>query len=243
MEPVLYEEMFRMEQHYWWHRGKRYFIHRLLRRFLQGAKGRLLIPGVGTGYLQMELQGRYEVVGLDFSAQALSFCKSRGCEKLALADLEQGLPFAPDSFDGILAFDVLEHLEQDDRFLCECFRVLRPGAFLLVGVPAFPAMWSLWDEMLHHKRRYLRRGLSRQISGHRFDLVYANYYNMLSYPPAFVIRKLKKHLGCSSSEFVRLPEPANKMMTAVFQAELAASLRIPLPFGLSCAAVGRKPLS
>jgi SAM-dependent methyltransferase len=48
---------------------------------------------------------------------------------------EGHLPFATGYFDCVVAIDVLEHLDEDQGFLHELRRVLRPGARAIVTVP------------------------------------------------------------------------------------------------------------
>ena len=54
------------------------------------------------------------------------------------------LPFEAESFDAVLTFDVLEHVQSPRATLAECFRVLRPGGYLCVVFPSY------WQPMEHH---------------------------------------------------------------------------------------------
>ena len=53
--------------------------------------------------------------------------------------------------------DVLEHLDDDDAALREMIRLTRPGGLIVITVPALRWLWSDWDVVLHHRRRYHRR--------------------------------------------------------------------------------------
>ncbi len=64
------------------------------------------------------------------------------------------LPFRAQSFDAVLAFEVLEHIEDDQLVLDEMARVLRPGGIVAVSVPLHAALWSELDEACAHVRRY-----------------------------------------------------------------------------------------
>jgi SAM-dependent methyltransferase len=64
------------------------------------------------------------------------------------------LPFRAQSFDAVLAFEVLEHIEEDQHVLDEMARVLRPGGIVAVSVPLHAALWSELDEACAHVRRY-----------------------------------------------------------------------------------------
>ena len=243
MDSGLYREMYELEAEYWWHRGKRFLVRRLLRRLYRSSSGRprLLIPGVGTGYLHAELQASFGVIGVDISAESLAFCRARECENLACTDLEQGLPFRDGSFDALLALDVVEHIEDDGLFLAECLRVLKVGGHLVLSVPAFPFLWSSWDEILHHRRRYRLGGLAAILRSHGFDVTYGNYFNLLAFLPAIATRYYRRLTNAQTSEFFPIPRTANGILTKAFELDIVAALALPFPFGLSCVSVARKP--
>jgi SAM-dependent methyltransferase len=63
------------------------------------------------------------------------------------------LPFPDDSFDRVVASEVLEHIWADERAMAELVRVLRPGGSIAVTVPSrFPerVCWAL-DTAYHDK--------------------------------------------------------------------------------------------
>ena len=64
------------------------------------------------------------------------------------------------SLDLVVAFDVLEHIEDDDAAVREVLRALRPGGHYLVAVPCDPKLWSAHDEAVGHVRRYTRPTLT-----------------------------------------------------------------------------------
>lgn len=73
------------------------------------------------------------------------------------------LPFRARSFDAVLAFEVLEHVEDDQRVLGEIARVLRPGGIVAISVPLHAALWSELDEACAHVRRYEPADLWRNL--------------------------------------------------------------------------------
>ena len=72
--------------------------------------------------------------------------------------LPDGLPFEPASFDLVCAFDVIEHVDQDQASVTALGQLLKPGGYIATTVPAQPWMWSRHDELHHHKRRYRMHG-------------------------------------------------------------------------------------
>ncbi len=64
------------------------------------------------------------------------------------------MPFADGVFDGVLAFEVLEHIERDEDVVAEVARVLRPGGLAVISVPLHMAWWSAMDDACAHVRRY-----------------------------------------------------------------------------------------
>jgi len=70
------------------------------------------------------------------------FPADRNTEKIDLTHMPL---FADSSIDAIVAIDVFEHVPDDDRAFRECRRVLRPGGYLIMSVPA-PDHFTQTDE-------------------------------------------------------------------------------------------------
>jgi SAM-dependent methyltransferase len=87
---------------------------------------------------------------IDASAHALARLAARGGRT---ATAGGAFPFPHDSFDAVLAFEVLEHVEDDTGLLTEMSRVSRPGGMLILSTPVHAAMWSPLDEACGHVRR------------------------------------------------------------------------------------------
>jgi SAM-dependent methyltransferase len=89
---------------------------------------------------------------LDISTRALSKLRDRGAQ---VAQGEVGsLPFADGTFDLVCAFDIIEHVEDDGGALSELSRVAKSGGALLISIPLHISMWTPFDDLVGHKRRY-----------------------------------------------------------------------------------------
>jgi SAM-dependent methyltransferase len=87
---------------------------------------------------------------IDASPHALRRLAARGGRTVAAGGT---LPFPDGSFDAVLAFEVVEHVEDDVGLLAEMARVSRAGAVLILSTPVHPSMWSPLDEACGHVRR------------------------------------------------------------------------------------------
>lgn len=66
-------------------------------------------------------------------------------------------------FDFLLLLDVLEHIDDDSRFLTQALKFLKPGGMVIISVPAFQWLWSPVDEAAEHLRRYNKGEMNRII--------------------------------------------------------------------------------
>ena len=192
MNPAEYARMHALETEYWWFAGRRAIVAGLLadvpKANVPGGLS-LLDIGCGTGanlpMLRTAAGEDGRVVAMDFSPLALAF--AQGHPESSGVQLLQGdalhLPFRNASFDRLTMLDVLEHLSDDTRALCEVRRVLKPGGALVFSVPAYQHLWSAHDEALHHFRRYEYRGLRELLKESGFE-VYRLSFAMSLMPPA-----------------------------------------------------------
>lgn len=94
----------------------------------------MLDIGCRTGALTRAYADGNQVVGLDVDRTALAEAEQLGIETV-WGDLDQGLPFEDESFDVVVAGEVLEHVRFPDLLLSEVGRVLTPGGTLVGSVP------------------------------------------------------------------------------------------------------------
>jgi len=108
--------------------------------------------GWGTNLEALEAAG-YEVTGLDVSRKVLETL-DRADRKLIEADLSQPLPTGSRTYDCVLALDVIEHIDDDCQAARQLGRLVKPGGRLLFSVPALPELFSEFDDVQGHRRRY-----------------------------------------------------------------------------------------
>jgi SAM-dependent methyltransferase len=99
-----------------------------------GRGKRVLDLGCRSGALTRHFLDGNSVVGLDVDAAALEKARALGIEPVQ-GDVEEPLPFEDESFDAVVAGELLEHLRFPDALVAEIGRVLRPGGVLVGSVP------------------------------------------------------------------------------------------------------------
>lgn len=253
MRHDLYEDLYIKEQDYWWHVGKRAIVYSLLDRYLPKGKTkeerRALDLGCGAGLNLDHLAEYAQPVGTDFSEEALRFCLARGHKMLCKADAAH-LPFGDREFNIITALDVVEHLDDDLVALTELKRTMRRGGLLIVSVPAYPALWSYWDDILGHRRRYTVPAMRRVVEQAGLRVRKASYSNTAILAPTVAVRVLKSvrqqaagRSGDGSdpeTDFMPVPSIVNQALIKYYEWEASTLARRKLPFGLSVVCVAQR---
>lgn len=243
MNSEEYANLERVEGTHWYYVAKRAFVRDwILRVRPPQPTDELLDCGAGTGRFALEMQRFCRTRVLDDHAESLDRLRERFPADRVHALSGPRLPLADASVQYVTALDVLEHIPDDAAALAEMARVLAPGGLCVATVPADMALWSDWDEVLHHQRRYDRRGLVKLFSNPSWEILHVNYTNVLAYPAVWALRKWRRlrpaAAGATRAED-RIPAAAiNALLRASFQG-LAMS-RLPFPFGVSLLLVARR---
>jgi len=193
--------------------------------------------------LLSELADYGQIAGLDISEEALSFCKRRGLKDLIKSDFSKPLPIRSNSQHVVTCLDVAEHVDNDRSLFDEFYRILACGGYLFVTVPAYPRLWTYWDEILAHKRRYTKRELTEKLIASGFEMERISYFYSFLLPIAVVFRILKSLFGDRkklTSDLIPISLPVNEFLLFIAGLERQVLRFGTLPFGLSLVCVCKK---
>ncbi|WP_327590606.1 class I SAM-dependent methyltransferase [Nonomuraea sp. NBC_00507] len=200
-----------VEDRHWWYRERRAILARELRRL--GMPGRALDVGAaGGGNTRVLVRHGWDALIADYSETAVGLARERGLSAIHADACD--LPLPDESFDLVLAFDVLEHIEDDGTAARELTRVLKPGGTALITVPCDMALWSAHDVASGHVRRYSRESLCALLTEQDLALDRVWSWNVLLRP---VVARRRKHT--SGSDVMEMPFLVNLGLTAVIVAE------------------------
>ena len=125
------------------------------------------------------LRPRFPIKGshfVDISVPAVAKLRARGAS--AVLGLVSALPFPNGAFDLVCAFDIVEHVDDEDGAWSELSRVSGPDAVLLLSVPLHPSHWTAFDDFVGHRRRYEPQRLAAKLMEHGFAVEQSAVYGM-----------------------------------------------------------------
>jgi SAM-dependent methyltransferase len=125
-----------------WH-GQPGYYRDVTRHFARGTK--ILDVGCGSGWLADHFD---DYTGVDGSPDAVRSATAQG-RNVALADVDEPLPFADGSFAGVVLKDLLEHVRDPVAVVGEVRRVLAPGGLVFASSP--DAQRWVWDDYTHRR--------------------------------------------------------------------------------------------
>ncbi len=242
--PERYPLMARLESGSFWFRSRNKLILWILKRRFPQMKTFFEI-GCGTGFVLSGVHSAFPEVSLSASEidpAGLPFVR----QKVESADIFQmdarRIPFR-EEFDVIGAFDVIEHIEEDEEVLSQIYNACKPGGGVIITVPQHPSLWSEVDVFTCHKRRYTKNELVGKIQRAGFEVIETTSFVSLLLPLMLLSRlkiKSKKEDFDPMREW-SLPGFLNRILEWVMGFErilIKAGLRFPAGGSLLC--VGKK---
>jgi len=152
-----------------WESARGYIVKDILDAKLSKPNITVLDVGCGDGYLVTELAKQYssnKFIGLDPKIKAGHSFLMVPRKRLNIEFIDDFKQIPPSvSVDLVMLLDVLEHIEDDERFFEELLKnvTFSNKAEILITVPSFNFLWSNRDDFLKHFRRYSLNSLSKLV--------------------------------------------------------------------------------
>lgn len=188
-----FSELVRLEKDNFWFRARNKLILWALRTHKHDASNFLEV-GCGTGFVLSAIartSPEVELSGSEIFLAGLSHATKRVPTANFMQMDARKVPFV-EEFDAIGAFDVLEHIEEDDLVLSQLHSALKPGGILLLTIPQHPWLWSASDEHACHVRRYTKNEIEKKVKWAGFNLIRSTSFVTTLLPAMIISRLLNK---------------------------------------------------
>ncbi|WP_157195770.1 class I SAM-dependent methyltransferase [Bradyrhizobium sp. YR681] len=243
-DPKAFDELAALEPGHFWFVARNELIVGLAGKYFPQAR-RFLEVGCGTGFVLRGIANARDwdrLAGSELHPSGLVHARKRLPETVELVQMDARNIPAAGLFDLIGAFDVIEHIADDEAVLRAMRGATASGGGAIIAVPQHRWLWSRSDEVAHHERRYERGELEQKLRRNGFEVLFSSSFTALLLPLMVASRALGR--GKQSSESVNhefmLDHRINGLLTAILRTEVRITLAgLAWPAGGSRVVVAR----
>ena len=184
-----YPQLARVEETSFWFQSRNRLLSWALGNFYPATQS-LLEIGCGTGFVLQEFRSsfpRLKLAGSEILCDGLEIALRRVPQASLFQMDARRIPFE-EEFDVIGAFDVLEHIEEDDVVLEQMYKATKPAGGIILTVPQHQWLWSETDKVDGHYRRYRRVDLRRKVQKAGFRVLAMTSFVSLLLPLMWLVR-------------------------------------------------------
>ena len=241
-----FEELASLEERNFWFRARNQVIAWAVATYFPKARSFFEV-GCGTGFVLSSLARSLpdlELYGSELFAEGLLFA-ARRLPRATLLQMDARAIALAESVDVIGAFDVLEHIREDECVLREMLHAVRPGGGVVITVPQHQFLWSRQDECAHHVRRYSAAELRSKLLAAGFAVAKMTSFVSLLLPAMFLSRIKKQRAATfDPMDELKIGRLTNAVLAGVLSIELSLIRRgVSFPAGGSLLAVAYRQRS
>jgi len=179
--------------------------------------------GCGTGFvLQAVARARpsMALAGSDVGDGGLTYARTRVPGATFFVG-DATTIHVPRTYDVVGAFDVLEHIRNDEAALRALAAAVEPGGGLLLTVPQHRWLWSQADDYRHHVRRYRRRELVARVTAAGFTVLRVTSFVSLLLPLMAAVRLRERRGSFDPMTGLHVPRVLNEALQSALTIERA----------------------
>ena len=227
-DPKHFDELSKLEAEFFWFVVRNELIVGLVNKFFPDAR-RFLEIGCGNGAVLRAIANsrRWErLVGSELHPSGLAYARKRLPPEVEFVQMDARNIPGIGIFDLTGAFDVIEHIADDEGVLRRMRAATQTEGGTIIAVPQHPWLWSDADDLAHHQRRYRRGELEAKLCRNGFEVLFSSSFTALLLP-VMVASRLMRRGGAQDadvfSEF-RLNPHVNDAFTAILRTEVRMTL-------------------
>lgn len=242
-DPRSFDPLAAIEAEHFWFVTRNELIVGLIDKYFPQAR-RFLEVGCGNGTVLHAIAASRtweRMVGSELHPSGLVHARRR-LPNVEFVQMDARSIPASGVFDLTGAFDVIEHIADDDAVLRGLRAATQLGGGTIVAVPQHPWLWSRTDELAHHERRYRCGELEKKFRRNGFDVLFSTSFTALLLP-LMAVSRLKGRGKLNNDDIDRefMVNPSiNRMFIGLLRAEVKLTLAgMAWPAGGSRLVVGR----
>ncbi len=244
MEKNEYAAMYELETEYWWYKALSELVESNIKKIFKDKELDILDAGCGTGRMVEILSSYGHVEGVDYSEEAIKFCKKRGLENVKIEDLNNWNPNSK-LYDVIISLDVIYHagIEDDIEVLNKFQNALNKNGTLILNLPAFNILRRRHDRQVFGKRRYRKKSMIKSLENAEFDVRKISYRLPHLFFVILIKKTIEKLAGFpeAKSDLNPLPPWLNTLLLFTNRIEnKLINLGVSIPLGSSLFIIANK---
>lgn len=206
------EKYYELEEKSWWftHRAK---VFTLIARKCFSAQKPICDIGGSNGFNSLKLQeAGFSTILIEPTKYACEIAQRRGIKTVVNKEFQE--------YDGIIqqfvCLDVIEHIEDDRKFLREIFSKSDEDVVGIVAVPSFMCLWSSEDDIDGHFRRYSIDEFVEKLEETGYKIIYVSYLFEFLFLPVLIRRHIMEKLHLVKKVYERSKEEEDKVTNSQF---------------------------
>lgn len=241
-----FKELAELEEGNFWFCVRNKLIFWIMHKYSPGIKSFFEI-GCGTGFVISGISKQFpdlKLMGSDYFEEGLAYARQRVPAAEFMQMDARTIPFES-NWDAIGAFDLLEHIEEDELVLRQIYKALKPGGRVYISVPQHRCLWSVVDEYACHIRRYGADELHQKVRKAGFEIIRSTSFVSTLLPVMFISRSMVRNKTIENLD-TRVELSINPVLNKIFEWLLRFELAlirvgVSLPVGGSRFIVASKP--